>query len=454
MQHTPEANRGSASEEPQGCRDFKQAERRRLIEAACRPFFRAGLSAGKARLSRAGAAAGAGALSLAVPKVTYAASGSPTRDVLVFVMLRGGMDGLSLCVPHADPDYAWQRGGLALPGPAQTGGVTDLDGFFGLAPAASALLTAYQSGDLAFIQTAGSTDPSRSHFDAMKFIEGGVPNQQAASVTSGWLGRHLAAMPPVDPLAPLRGAAVDYTFPLTMASAPASLSIPELENFDFTGYQSSTSARREVLEDLYARESQPLKGAAQATLDTVDVLGSIDFENYSPSGGAVYPDTVFGNRFKSAAALIKAGVGVEAIEIDRGGWDHHENMGPIDGELAEMLEELSQTLAAFRADLGAVMNNVTVVAQSEFGRRVDANGSAGTDHGRGGCMLVMGGNVNGGQVLHDWIGLDPAILDDLALPVRIDYRDILTEILMDRVGNPNALALFPNHTFTNHNVVN
>ena len=448
MQQQQEANSESAAS-PQGCSEFVQAERRRMIEVVGQSVF----GIGKRRAARAGAAAGAGALSLSLPKITFAAGGSPTRDVLVFVMLRGGMDGLSLCVPHADPDYAWQRGNLAIPSPGQSGGATDLDGFFGLAPSASALLPAYQAGDLAFIQTAGSTDPTRSHFDAMKFIEGGVPNQQAAIVTSGWLGRHLAAMAPVDPLAPLRGVAVDYIYPLTLAGAPATLNVPELSNFDFSGWQSSKAARREVLRDLYAAEAQPLRGSAEATLDTVNLLGSIDFENYAPSGGAVYPDTEFGDRFKAAAALIKAGIGVEAIEIDRGGWDHHDNMGPINGELADKLTELSQTLAAFRLDLGSVMNNVTVVAQSEFGRRVDANGSAGTDHGRGGCMLVMGGNVNGGQVIHDWIGLDPAILDDLALPVRIDYRDILTEILMERVGNPNALSLFPNHTFTNRNVV-
>lgn len=420
-----------------------------MFEVVGRSLF----GTGKRRLGKTGAAAGAAALALGQTKVAFAASGSPTRDVLVYVMLRGGMDGLSLCVPHADPDYAWQRGNLALPGPGQSGGVTDLDGFFGLSPSALALLPAYQAGELAFIQTVGSTDPTRSHFDAMKFIEGGVPNQQASIVTSGWLGRHLAAVPPLDPDAPLRAAAVDYVFPLTMAGAPAALSIPELDSFDFGGYSTSVSARQEVLRDLYSTQPEPLRGSAEATLETVDVLDGIDFENYVPSGGAVYPDTEFGQRFQSAAALIKAGVGVEAIEIDRGGWDHHDNMGPINGELAGMLEELSQTLAAFRLDLGSELANVTVVAQSEFGRRVDTNGSAGTDHGRGGCMLVMGGNVNGGQVIHDWIGLDPAILDNLALPVRLDYRDVLTEILMERIGNPGALSLFPGHTFTNLNVV-
>ena len=388
QQQQPQGSSESASDH-NGCDDFIQTERRRMIEVVSRSLF----GAGKGRLGRASAIAGTGALSLGQSQVTFAASGNPTRDVLVFVMLRGGMDGLSLCVPHGDPDYAAQRGNLALPRPSQSGGVTDLDGFFGLSPSAAALLPAYQAGDLAFIQTVGSTDPTRSHFDAMKFIEGGVPNQQSVGSNTGWLGRHLAGIAPVNPQAPLRATAVDYIFPLTMAGAPDTLNIPDLQNFNFGGYSQSTGTRRAVLRDLYSDQLEPLRGAAVATLDTVDVLTGIDFENYVPSGGAVYPDTEFGRRFRSAATLIKAGVGVEAIQIDRGGWDHHENMGPVNGTLAQMLEELSQTLAAFRLDLGSVMNDVTVVAQSEFGRRVDVNGSAGTDHGRGGCMLVMGGNV-------------------------------------------------------------
>ncbi|QDV07466.1 hypothetical protein Poly30_29920 [Planctomycetes bacterium Poly30] len=394
-----------------------------------------------------------GVLQDRLPRITLAASGGPARDVLVFVMLRGGMDGLSLCVPYADPDYAWQRGNLALPGPGQVDGVTDLDGFFGLSQAASALLPAYLAGDLLFVQTAGSPDPTRSHFDAMKFIEGGVPNQAAPVITTGWLGRHLAGVPAVSPAAKLRGVAIDFTAPLTLAGAPATLSIPDPSDFAFNGYQSSRLARQEVLRDLYAFESQPIRGAAEATLDTIDLLAGLNFENYVPSGGAVYPDTEFGDRFKAAAALIKAGIGIEAIEIDRGGWDHHDNLGPVSGQMAEMLAELSQTLLAFRLDLGVLMNDVTVAAMSEFGRRVDANGSGGVDHGRGGCMLVMGGHVNGGQVLHDWVGLDPAVLDDKALPVRIDYRDVLIEILRDRMGNAAAGALFPNHVPTDWGIV-
>ena len=435
-QKEPGASQGAGGE---GCQEFVHMERRRFMSAIDRHLLRG---------------AGAAALAASVPKVSFAAGGgAPTRDIMVFVMLRGGMDGLSLCVPHADPDYALQRGNLAVPAPGQLGGVTDLDGFFGLSPAAASLLPAYQAGELAFIQNSGSTDPTRSHFDQMKFIEGGVPNQGATLVESGWLGRHLASTPPVDPAASLRGVAIEFTAPLTLAGGPKTLSIPRFNNFEFDGYEVTKDARKALLAKMYARERGAVRSAAIATLDTIDVLGGIDFASYAPSGGAVYPNSAFGDKFKAAAALIKADVGVEAIEVDRARWDHHDNMGPNDGRLYDMLEELSQTFAAFRSDLGGIMNNVTVVALSEFGRRVDANGSGGTDHGRGGCMLVMGGNVNGGQVIRDWVGLDPAVLDDLALPVRIDYRDILIEILSERMGNAAAESLFPNHTFTDWDVV-
>ena len=72
---------------------------------------------------------------------------------------------------------------------------------------------------------------------------------------------------------------------------------------------------------------------------------------------------------------------------------------------------------------------------TEFGRRAGENGSGGTDHGHGNCMFVMGGHVNGGQVLANWPGLAPGNLDNGDLAITIDYRDILAEILV-RIGWP------------------
>ncbi|MEM7515368.1 MAG: DUF1501 domain-containing protein [Planctomycetota bacterium] len=413
---------------PSGCDEFAKLDRRRLLFG-----------------SAVRAAACAGAAAAVLPRVTLAGGGSGSRDVLVLLFLRGGMDGLTLCSPHADGDYYAQRGALAVPPPGSPGGSIDLDGFFGLAPSAAALHPAYTSGDLAFIHTSGSTDPTRSHFEAMKFIEAGIPNQGDAFYSSGWLARHLNGVSPLG-TSEMRAMAIDSTTPLSLIGGDKVLAIDDPSDFDFAGYDHTKQARRAVLENMFAHAPSPLNSAAVSTFDTIDLFQSIDFENYTPSGGAVYPDSEFGNRLKHTAALIKADIDLEAIEIDRGGWDDHDNMGPLNGALADRLTELSQALAAFRTDLGAEMNRVTVVAQSEFGRRVDANGSGGTDHGRGGLMMLMGGNVNGGQVYRNWVGLSTDDLDDLALPVQIDYRDVLSEVLFRRMGNP--ASVFPNYTPT------
>ena len=89
---------------------------------------------------------------------------------------------------------------------------------------------------------------------------------------------------------------------------------------------------------------------------------------------------------------------------------------------------------------------MTLVVKSEFGRRVAENGSAGTDHGHGGVMMVLGGNVNGGQVHGQWPGLDPVSLGNGDLPITTDYRDVLAEILALRLGNTSLQDVFPQHT--------
>ncbi|MEL6430481.1 MAG: DUF1501 domain-containing protein [Planctomycetota bacterium] len=435
-------NESSIHGRSDGCDEYVDVERRAALHA-----LRRGAAAMVGRRRRGAAALASSAAAL--PRVAFAGGGgAPARDVLVFWFLRGGMDGLSLCPPYADPDYVSMRGPLAVPPPGALGGALDLDGTFGLHPAAAALLPAYQAGDVAFVQGAGSTDPTRSHFDAMKLIEGGVPNQGASAVETGWLGRHVAAMPPAQPGALLRAAALDDVFPLTLAGAPQSLAIPKLAEFDLDGYGSTRALRQSRLRTMYEAIDGPLAAGALSTLDNIDALSSIDFDGYAPSGGAVYPDSTLGEAFRNTAALIKADRGVEVVEIDKGGWDHHDNQGVGAGRFFDMIGELCQSLGALHADLGSLMGSVTVACMTEFGRRVDANGSAGTDHGRASCMVLMGGNVVGGRVVRDWIGLGPAALDDLAVPVRIDYRDVLAELLTDRMGDPAAASRFPNHAPT------
>jgi len=214
------------------------------------------------------------------------------------------------------------------------------------------------------------------------------------------------------------------------------------------GSQSTAAARRQALSNAYAATAEPLASAAVNTFATIDLLAQIDFAGYQPANGAVYPDTAFGRGLESTAAMIKADVDLECVEVDIGGWDLHNALGPTVGSMAARLDDLTRSLAAFERDLGSVLDRVTLVAISEFGRRAAENASAGADHGHGGVMLVLGGHVAGGQVLTQWPGLAIPNLDQGDLAVTIDYRDIVAEVLTDRMGSTSLATVFPNYAPT------
>ncbi len=411
------------------CNEFKKWSKRQLLEEA-RP---------KARKDAKKPAW--------LPRVVLADSFA-TRDALVVVFLRGGMDSLTTVVPYGDANLYTLRPNIAVQPPGSPDGAVDLDGFFGLPPAMAPLLPAYQANQLAFVHAAGSPDPTRSHFDAFKFMEYGNP-LQPATLFSGWLARHLQTVPPLG-ATPLRAMAIDDLLPKMLADAPDALPITDPSTFDFPGNPGTAALRQAVLENTYALAGAPLAGSAQSTVDTINLLGTIDFDNYIPAGGAVYPNSTFGRAMKSVAAIIKAQTGLEVATVDLGGWDTHNNQGVIGGYMANLMNDLSSTLAAFHTDMQANMNELTLLAMTEFGRRADENVSLGTDHGHGSCMFAMGGNIAGGQVLANWTNnelLHPDLLyQNDSLDVTIDYRDIVSEVLQNRVNNTDLGTVFPNYT--------
>jgi hypothetical protein len=161
-----------------------------------------------------------------------------------------------------------------------------------------------------------------------------------------------------------------------------------------------------------------------------------------------YPNTGTGQRFRDVAALLKAGVGVRAVDIEfQGDWDMHANMGNLEnGWLTSYLADLGGSIGAFRQDLGVLWSRVTVVTITEFGRRVSQNQSTGTEHGWGSSTFVAGGGVNGGKIHGRFPGLDDKQLKDGDLVVTADYRSLLTEILTRRAGitADGAAQVFPN----------
>lgn len=383
-----------------------------------------------------------------IPRVAYAASEDSSRDIVVSLFLRGGADGLTLVSPYNEPNLQQLRPTLAvLPPDSSTRAALDLDGQFGLAPALSPLLDAYQAGDLAVIHAVGSKDGTRSHFDAQHFMEVGEADQ---SLFTGWLGRHIAATAPLDPAAALRALGIGFGLQRTLAGAPLALPVPDLGNFGFEGNATSETLREIALQAMYQDAKQPLAGAADNTFRTVDLLASLDVDNYTGSGDIAYPNGDIGYALKSAAALIRAEEGVEAIAVDYGGWDTHDEQGPFNGGMANNMAALSGAIAAFHADLfSAPTCKVTLVLMSEFGRNAFENASGGTDHGHGNVMFVLSSAANGGQVHTDWPGLDAnQLYQEQDLQVTWDYRDILHEILSKRLGNTDPGAVFNDPTYT------
>lgn len=409
-----------------------------------------GLSRRELLSSGALASAALIAAPIALSRRSHARGASASRDVLVQVYLRGAADGLTIVPPYGDPQYYLRRPLLAIPQPGMPNGATVLPGsnFFGLAPAAAPLLTPYAAGKLLIVHATGSVDPSRSHFDAQRYMELGTTSQYATQTPSGWIGRHLQTTAPIGN-GDVRGIALQDGLPVSLNGGPAALPIRDPSTFSIPGQSGTATARRARLDAMYASEAPPLGPAAISTFGAIDLLDTVDFAGYVPSNGAAYPTSTFGTQLKRTATMIKAAIGLEVVTIDIGGWDLHNQLGPLTGAMATKMDDLAKAIEAFYLDLSAThLDQVTLVVLSEFGRRAFENSSGGTDHGHGNAMLVMGGHIAGGQVLANWPGLATNQLDNGDLAVTIDHRDVLAEIVLNRLGNPNLGTVFPNYTPT------
>jgi len=360
------------------------------------------------------------------------------RDILVCIFQRGAADGLNALVPYTDADYYTHRGSIAVPLPGQVDGGIDLDGQYALHPALQPLKTIYDAGDLALVHATGVPHHIRSHFSAQNLVERGVTDKNGPS--SGWLGRHLANTPAASGSA-FRAISISGNVPVALGGATDPLAIDHLDQFGFdpgildSGYP-------EVLAELFAGPV-PFAGPANAALLAMDELQAAGLSAITPGNGAVYPaNSVLGNRMLQAAQLIKSDLPVEVVCMDADGWDHHESL-PF--YINNSLTELAAALSAFYTDLGpAAMAGVTVLVYTEFGRRIAKNASDGTDHGTANLAYLMGGGVNGGQVISDWPGLDIGVSEDLQITT--DLRTVLVEMLDKRLGGVDAGTVFPGFT--------
>jgi len=383
-----------------------------------------------------------------IVRTALAQSRAARSKVLVVIFQRGAVDGLSMLVPHGDPDYYGARGSIAIGRPGAGGdGALDLDGFFGLHPSLSGLKPLWDERRLAAVHAVGSPDLTRSHFDAQDYMESGTPGVK--STEDGWLARGLAAQR--DPQAsPFRAVALGPALPRVLRGDVGAVAMTSLAEFDVRDAAAALGdgggglTASKGFESLYEQGVRDLLyGTGRETFDAVKMLKAADPQRIQPANGAVYPRGRFGENLRQIAQLIRADVGLEVAFADASGWDTHAAQGNERGQLATRLKEFGDGLAALDRDLGDRMRDVMVLTMSEFGRTVRENGNRGTDHGHGTAMFVIGGGAKGGKVYGKWPGLAREQLHDgRDLAVTTDFRSLFAEVAVRHLGTP-ADPLFP-----------
>ncbi|MFY1594793.1 DUF1501 domain-containing protein [Micromonospora sp. WMMD737] len=349
----------------------------------------------------------------------------PQARTLVLVTLYGGNDGLNTVVPYADPAYRDARPELAYTA-EQVKRLTDE---VGLNPALTGLHRLHGEGRLAVIRGVGYPKPDRSHFRSMDIWQTAEPERPG---NTGWLGRWLdraggdprlavsfePAMPPL--LAGERGAGASV--PVT--ERKASRVLPEATIADLAAAAPEDTPARARAAACFA----DLRSVDQMIREVRDAEAAADQE---PDGEAAPATATGGSRTPLDAQLdlvaqcVEAEVSTRVFSVSLGGFDTHADekqlqevlLGQVDRAVSGFVDRMARTEAG---------RKVVVVVYSEFGRRVRANASDGTDHGTASNMLLLGSGVRGGIY-----GEAPSLtdLDDGDLKFTTDFRDTYATLL-------------------------
>ena len=357
------------------------------------------------------------------------------KKILVFLFLRGALDGLHAVPAYGEARLAQLRPQIALPSKDLLElGVPG----FGLHPSLGALLPYWKEGSLAIVHAVGSPDGTRSHFDAQDFLELGTPGVK--STPDGWLARALREAP-IAERSPLDAVAVSPRLPRALQGGPEALAFASLDQLRLRplaggpgGPQGRLQARA-AFEALYRDDA-----SAKETFAALEMLEA-KLGPEAPKPDAEYPQGPIAQSLRQLAQLIKAGIGLRVGCADAAGWDTHLAQP---AQLANNLRQLGDSLAAFRRDLGKRADEVVLVAATEFGRTVRQNGANGTDHGHGSIAFVLGGGVRGGKIHGRWPGLrDDQLYEGRDLAVTTDLRSVLAAAAAAQLGATDVEKLFP-----------
>lgn len=330
----------------------------------------------------------------------------PQSGRLVFVLLRGGFDGLSALVPYGDPGYETLRAGMSY----EPGELAVLDGTFGLAPGLAPLKEFWDRGELAAIHAMAIPYRTRSHFDGQAILETGLDRPIGSA--DGWLNRLLQVMP-----GERSGIAIASGMPRSMSGSF------DVETWSPAQLGAVTDEYLERLAALYRRD-RSLAGRFEAALQ---LDGSAGEE--AMAGGNAQRDGLTA-LLQATARLISPPTGPNVAAVEFSGWDTHANQGLAGGALDRRLAQLAEGLVAFRSAMGETWSSTTVVVMTEFGRTARINGTRGTDHGTAGAGFVLSPRVRRSQVIADWPGLgERQLYEARDLAPTLDTRSVLRGIV-------------------------
>ncbi|MGQ9902716.1 MAG: DUF1501 domain-containing protein [Fimbriimonadales bacterium] len=355
----------------------------------------------------------------------------PNDHILVVLQLTGGNDGLNTIIPYREERYYRARPTLAIP-EAQ---VIPLDERLGLHPALEPLKPLHDQRALAILQNVGYPNPNRSHFRSMEIWQTADPDGYSRY---GWLGKYLdtltdAAANPV--------MAISFTQELPLALHAKRAQVPCFASLADLQVMTRDADLERTLQQLAATDERKMDSpTAVVRQSTRTALQAMEYlrervRHYQSHGQ--YGNDPFARGLQQAAQIIATAPHTRVLYVSVNGFDTHAGQATTHERL---LSQFAGAVRAFYTELQALgkAEKTLLMVFSEFGRRVQENGSFGTDHGAAAPMFLLSGRVRGG--LHG----DPPDLHNLDsnndLRMQLDFRRVYATVL-DWLGGDSEAVL-------------
>ncbi len=355
----------------------------------------------------------------------------PNR-ILVVIELSGGNDGLNTVVPFADPAYYRARPALAV----RERDLIKVTEGFGFHPSMVGFERLYKDGLLGVVHGCGYDHPSLSHFSSMSYWHTGIPN---GGEPLGWLGRLADQAYPAD----ARNVIVNVGTSQSLAVRSrqhSPLVFDDPARFRRVG----TDVEKRVLVEMSRTRpatTNPaldfLASAAHNAAESSDFVRQASAAYRTPidygSGGGLAAN------LQRVAALIAAKMPTRVYYVTYQGnaFDTHVQQADLHSRL---LMYTADAVRGFMEDMKRIgrADDVAAMIFTEFGRRVEENGSLGTDHGTATPMFLVGRGVTGG--LH---GQHPSLtdLDDGNMRMTTDFRRVYATVIDEWLGCSDTASI-------------